>query len=72
MNNSLINNKTSRRSFMKYILMGSAAAAGVSILKGTQFSSSDKLYSKQSSIFAPRIEKKNLFDNKFVKRFLVR
>ena len=38
----------------------------------TQFSSGDKLYSSQSSVFSPRIEKKNLFDNKFVKRFLVR
>ncbi len=54
------------------MLMGSAAAAGASILKGTQFSSGDKLYSSQSSVFSPRIEKKNLFDNKFVKRFLVR
>tara|TARA_Y100001970_G_scaffold14040_1_gene15874 strand:- start:2814 stop:2972 length:159 start_codon:yes stop_codon:yes gene_type:complete len=52
--------------------MGSAVAAGASILKGTQFSSGDKLYSSQSSIFSPRIEKKNLFDNRFVKRFLVR
>ena len=72
MNNSLVNNKTSSRTFIKYILMGSAAAAGAAILKGTQFSSGDKLYSSQSSVFSPRIEKKNLFDNKFVKRFLVR
>ena len=72
MNNSLVNNKTSRRSFMKYILLGSAAVAGVSIMKGSQFSSSDKLYTSQSSIFTPRIDKKNLFDNKFVKKFLVR
>ena len=72
MNNNLVNNKTSRRTFIKYMLMGSAAAAGASILKGTRFSSGDKLYSSQSSVFSPRIEKKNLFDNKFVKRFLVR
>tara|TARA_B100000700_G_scaffold151577_1_gene168275 strand:+ start:54 stop:272 length:219 start_codon:yes stop_codon:yes gene_type:complete len=72
MNKSLVSNKASRRTFIKYMLMGSAVAAGASILKGTQFSSGDKLYSSQSSIFSPRIEKKNLFDNRFVKRFLVR
>ena len=72
MNNSLVENKTSRRSFMKYMLMGSAAIAGASILKGTQISSSDKLYTSQSSIFSPRNEKKNLLDNRFMKRFLFR
>ena len=72
MNNSLVDNKTSRRSFMKYMLVGSAAIAGASLLKGTQISSSDKLYTSQSSIFSPRNEKKNLLDNRFMKRFLLR
>tara|TARA_Y100000996_G_scaffold414438_1_gene405307 strand:+ start:968 stop:1135 length:168 start_codon:yes stop_codon:yes gene_type:complete len=54
------------------MLMGSAAIAGVSILKSTQISSNDKLYTSQSSIFSPRNEKKNLLDNRFMKRFLFR
>jgi hypothetical protein len=71
MNTSLVKVKTSRRDFIKYMLMSSAVAAGVSFLGGTQITSKDKLYGSESSIYTPRVEKKNLLDNKFVKRFLL-